>query len=135
MALDELLDVSENEKKWKKSYFQLKDDFEKLKISSRRTPSPFLTNSPSKLRNQDEVEELMKFKAHVNELEQKIKFLTHEQSTKDSTIKDLKSTVETLNQTILELKEKFKIDLEVKESEMKLKIVQLESEVQKQRNR
>ena len=77
MDLDELLDVDrESEKKWKKSYYQLKEDFEKLQNSHRRTPSPFL-NSPSKKSYQDEVEELMKFKAHVKELEQKIKYLTH----------------------------------------------------------
>ena len=77
MDLDELLDVDrESEKKWKKSYYQLKEDFEKLQNSHRRTPSPFM-NSPSKKSYQDEVEELMKFKAHVKELEQKIKYLTH----------------------------------------------------------
>ena len=76
MDLDELLDVDrESEKKWKKSYYQLKEDFEKLQNSHRRTPSPFI-NSPSKKSYQDEVEELMKFKAHVKELEQKIKYLT-----------------------------------------------------------
>mgnify|MGYP001207627684 FL=1 len=137
LDLDELLDVDrESEKKWKKSYYQLKEDFEKLQNSHRRTPSPFM-NSPSKKSyfNQDEVEELIKFKAHVKELEQKIKYLTHQSHSNESLIQDMKSTENKLNCELSELKEKFRQDLESKDSEMRLKIVQLESEVQKQRNR
>merc|ERR1719323_2568718 len=47
--LEDLLDLSEEgaeSKKWKKSYFQLKEDFEKFKLTNRRTPSPYLS-SPS----------------------------------------------------------------------------------------
>ena len=131
--LDELLDIDrESEKKWKKSYYQLKEEHEKL-LQNRRTPSPFM-NSPKKY-NQDEVEELMKFKAHVKELEQKIKYLTAESVSSETQIQELKSTAEKLSVELSESKEKFKADLEWKESEMRLKMVQLESEVQKQRNR
>ena len=45
--LDELLDINEGEKKWKKSYYQLKEDFEKLKLT-RRTPSPFMSRLVTK---------------------------------------------------------------------------------------
>ena len=40
--LDELLDINEGEKKWKKSYYQIKEDFDKYKLT-RRTPSPFMS--------------------------------------------------------------------------------------------
>ena len=77
--LEDLLDLSEEgeSKKWKKSYYQLKEEHEKLKISARRTPSPFL-NSPTKNKNnnseEDEVDELLKMKAHILELNQKLKY-------------------------------------------------------------
>ena len=56
----------------------MKEEHEKLKITSRRTPSPFL-NSPAKsLKNhsadEDEVDEIIRLKAHIQELNEKLKY-------------------------------------------------------------
>jgi len=137
--LDELLDINEGEKKWKKSYYQMKEDFEKYKLT-RRTPSPFMSSSsssPSKktIHDDDEVDELIKLKSHVQELNEKVKYTSQQLSL--AGIKEAEFTqIETkLKVEIADLKERSKKDLEAKESEFKIKIVQLEMEIQKQRDR
>ena len=57
------------------------------------------------------------------------------QASNESLIQNMKLNEDKLNCELVELKEKFRADLEFKDSEMRLKIVQLESEVEKQRNR
>ena len=136
--LDDLLETNHEEKKWKKSYYQLKEEFEKLKSSSlRRTPSPFLS-SPSKRAFdsvEDEVDELIKLKTHVAEMKEKMKYNEKQLALSESKEFEAKEQFKKLNELIAELKEKAKKDLEAKEAELKVKIVQVESELAKQRDR
>merc|ERR1711962_403157 len=137
--LDELLDINEGEKKWKKSYYQLKEDFEKFKLT-RRTPSPFMSSSsssPSKktIIDNDEVDELIKLKSHVQELNEKIKYSTQQLSLASIKEAEFAEVEAQLKADISEAKEKSKKELEVRESEFKIKIVQLEAEIHKQRDR
>ena len=74
-------------------------------------------------------------KSHVQELSEKVKYTS--QQLVLAGIKEAEFTqIETmLKGEIAELKERSKKDLEAKESEFKIKIVQLEMEIQKQRDR
>ena len=95
------------------------------------------SSSPSKktIIDNDEVDELIKLKSHVQELNEKIKYSTQQLSL--ASIKEAEFTeVEAqLKADISEAKEKSKKELEVRESEFKIKIVQLEAEIHKQRDR
>ena len=95
------------------------------------------SSSPSKktIHDDDEVDELIKLKSHVQELSEKVKYISQQLSL--AGIKEAEFTqIETkLKVEIADLKERSKKDLEAKESEFKIKIVQLEMEIQKQRDR
>ena len=95
------------------------------------------SSSPSKktIIDNDEVDELIKLKSHVQELNEKIKYSTQQLSL--ASIKEAEFTeVEAqLKANISEAKEKSKKELEARESEFKIKIVQLEAEIHKQRDR
>ena len=95
------------------------------------------SSSPSKktIHDDDEVDELIKLKSHVQELNEKVKYTSQQLSL--AGIKEAEFTqIETnLKVEIADLKERSKKDLEAKESEFKIKIVQLEMEIQKQRDR
>ena len=95
------------------------------------------SSSPSKktIHDDDEVDELIKLKSHVQELSEKVKYTS--QQLVLAGIKEAEFTqIETqLKVEIADLKERSKKDLEAKESEFKIKIVQLEMEIQKQRDR
>jgi chromosome segregation ATPase len=140
--LDELLDLGgegESLKKWKKSYYQLKEDFEKFKLS-RRTPSPFMSPQSKNSRfldssDDDVVDELIKLKSHVQELNEKIKYLSGQLAICETKQCEFDVKESKLNEIISDQKLKSKKALEAKEGEMKLKSVQLELEVQKQRDR
>ena len=138
--LDELLDINEGEKKWKKSYYQLKEDYEKYKLT-RRTPSPFMSSSsssPSKKNihdTGDEVDELIKLKSHVQELNENIKYTSQQLAVAGVKEAEFVEIEKQLKATIAEIKETSKKELESKESECKVKIVQLEAEIHKQRDR
>lgn len=134
--LDELLDYGEGEKKWKKSYYSLKEEFEKFKLT-RRTPSPFLSSPSKKLERgaDDEVDELIKLKSHVQELNEKIKYTNQQLALMETKEAEFKSRELELNDTISVLKEKAKKDASEKDAEMRVKLAQLEGEVQKQRDR
>ena len=142
--MEDLLDLSEEgaeSKKWKKSYYQLKEDFEKFKLTNRRTPSPYL-NSPSKNatpRNhnsdEDDIDEIMKLKSHIAELNQKLKYANQQLSNFETQESDFKAIEKNLKDQLLETKEKAKKDLETREIESKTKMLALEAEVQKQRER
>ena len=140
--LEDLLDLSDEGegKKWKKAFYQLKEEHEKLKITSaRRTPSPFL-NSPAKsLKNhsadEDEVDEIIRLKAHIHELNEKLKY-ANQQVLDGESVEDKHKLIENeLKNQLLEVKEKSKKDVENMEMESKTKMLQLEAEVQKQRER
>ena len=140
--LEDLLDLSDEGegKKWKKAFYQLKEEHEKLKISStRRTPSPFL-NSPAKsLKNhsadEDEVDEIIRLKAHIHELNEKLKYANQQVLDGESVEDKYKFIENELKNQLLEVKEKSKKDVENMEMESKTKMLQLEAEVQKQRER
>ena len=134
--LDELLDYGEGEKKWKKSFYSLKEEFEKFKLT-RRTPSPFLSSPSKKLERgaDDEVDELIKLKSHVQELNEKIKYTNQQLALMETKEAEFKSRELELNDTISVLKEKAKKDASEKDAEMRVKLAQLEGEVQKQRDR
>ena len=134
--LDELLDTNEGEKKLKKAYYQLKDDFEKLKIS-RRTPSPFMS-SPSKKsahESEDEVDEIMKLKAHVHELNEKLKYNLHQLTIANEKDEELKAKEMEFNRMLADMKDQHKNEMDAKDSEFKKKVIQLEAELHKQRDR
>ena len=141
--LEDLLDLSEEgaeSKKWKKSYYQLKEDFEKFKLTNRRTPSPYLS-SPSKNANrnhnsdEDDIDEIMKLKSHIAELNQKLKYANQQLTNFETQESDFKAIEKNLKDQIMEIKEKAKKDLETREIESKTKMLALEAEVQKQRER
>ena len=145
--LDELLEVGgegESVKKWKKSYYSMKEELDKLKIASvhtRRSPSPLASpikrSSSSYFGRSKESEEdaVYKLRGHITELNEQIKYLKlqleqHEVNEKQYKVREVK-----LQETISEMKLDLKEKLEAKEADTKFKMLQLESEVQKQRDR
>ncbi len=147
--LDELLESGgdgESAKKWKKSYYQIKEEFDRFKIMAssasvsvhqRRSPSPL--SSPSKksslFSSRGDEDELFRLKSHISELSEQIKYLKKQLVQSESKEHEAATREAKYQETIADLKLDFKDKLEARDAEAKLKMLQLESEVQKQRDR
>ena len=74
-------------------------------------------------------------KSHVQELNEKIKYASQQLSLAGIKEAEFTEIEAQLKANITETKEKSKKELEARESEFKIKIVQLEAEIHKQRDR
>lgn len=133
--LDELLDVGsdgESAKHWKKSYHQVKEELD----NANETLNKY-KKEPSKLsafQRMDE-EEMLALRSQIGDLKQECGRLRNQLILCEDKEILFKSSEAQIQVQLSELKCAHKEALEAKESDLKAKMLQLESEVQKQRER
>lgn len=130
--LDSLIGDSDEAKAWKDKHDRLKKEFETLKS---KRESVQVRSANRYLLSEADQEVILNLKSQVAELEDRVETLRRQLTASGQEKMELETSLQDLEEVVAITKKKAKEDLDQKENEFRAKILSLESELQKQRDR